>query len=279
MTKNKPQSHNENINTNTTTTTTTTSQSDLQREMNNVTRHTSDFFNEGQPPRNEPPTSDRGIVTRPTGPVSEEIGTEIPNMALPEPQGLINGMHIPPRLRGPQSHQLLNTTPTRARVPQAQQVDIPQAEPGPLYDRDGIIEILVNVLEERRIRQELRDANIDVYTAIRNNLIRLRLDTNNIIDSIMTFAWNHPIITTGFGLATIGGITWFFFYRTRNLVYATQALVGSNFIENLLTPTDQMPHPNGVARPQTRFSSFVLLGAQAGGALFLIKIIISGLRH
>lgn len=117
------------------------------------------------------------------------------------------------------------------------------------------------------------------YTAIRNNLIRLRLDTNNIIDSIMTFAWNHPIITTGFGLATIGGITWFFFYRTRNLVYATQALVGSNFIENLLTPTDQMPHPNGVARPQTRFSSFVLLGAQAGGALFLIKIIISGLRH
>lgn len=90
---------------------------------------------------------------------------------------------------------------------------------------------------------------------------------------------HHPIITTGFGLATIGGITWFFFYRTRNLVYATQALVGSNFIENLLTPTDQMPHPNGVARPQTRFSSFVLLGAQAGGALFLIKIIISGLRH
>lgn len=289
MTKNKPQNHNENITT--TTTTTTTSESDLRREMNNVTRHTSDFFNEGQPPRNEPPTSDLNIGPRPLGPGSEETITSIPNTTVPGSQSFINNIPMP-RLRGPRQHQLLNTVqaPTPAPVPAPApaaapvvpapaQIEPPELDPYYPYNYEQVREALLIFMEEQRRREENRIANIDIYNTIRDNLRNLRSDTTNLIQSIMTFAWNHPILTTGFSLITIGGITWFFYRHGRYLFFATPTLVGSNFIENLFTPPDHTPRADGVARPPVRFTSLLLLGAQAGGSLFLLKVLIIGLRH
>lgn len=269
-------------------------QEDLNQALNRIQRnHNDDFFNrninthhghnEGYNEENltnmTTTTTTTTTSTPTTPPVLETPVVEIPNqepgtIILPSRRPL-NDLDYQTIFERNTTSRMSNLPPLNRQPPINEQPPILQQPPA--FNNEEFQEGLNNIRRQVEERIGERQAAIDVYDQIAQNVGVLRQNTRAIVNELAFFTWNHPFITTGSFLA-IGSIVLMFF-RGRHALSIVNTMANPNIgLIGALLPPQSRNNPENFVNRQL-FNHTVTIVAQTGGILFLASLIIQGLRR